>query len=99
MGLVKNAIENKNTSQIKEAMEELAGLASADINARIAAAQKMAEDSDLQKKILYWILYLRTKKIEPKITKTLKGLLALYHKSTQPQLNLRLALESFLINL
>lgn len=99
IGLVKNAIENKDAAQIKGAVEELAKLTSGDINSRIATAQKIAEDSELQKKILYWILYLRTKKMETKTSKILRGLLLLYYKSTQPQLNLRLALESFLISI
>jgi len=102
IGLVKNIIETKDFGKIKTVIEEFADLMKSDINGRFAIAQKMTDDknkADLQGKLLYWILYLRTKSSEPKMTNILKGLLALYWKTTQPQLNLRLALESFLIQI
>jgi DNA polymerase-3 subunit delta' len=102
IGLAKYIVESENHGGFKEAIEELAELLSSDLNVRFAIAQKLTEDknkTEFQKKILFWILYMRTKTNDDKSGKILKNLLKLHYKSTQPQLNQRLALESFLVSI
>ena len=65
-------------------------------------AQKLTDEknkAELPKKLLYWILYLRIRLVEPKSHKILKGLLSLNEIISKPQFNQRLALENFLVQL
>lgn len=80
---------------IKSYAEEFTSLAKADLDGRFAAAQKLADDEQLAQKVLFWMLYLRTKKrYQP-----LRGLLTLYGTISQPQFNKQLALEQFMLEL
>jgi DNA polymerase-3 subunit delta' len=113
IGFIKSILEEKNSGEVKMAIEEFTGLMTSDINSRLMTAQKLVnfplnskdehevakKKAELQKKILYWLLFMRTKPKDARSAKILKGLLALHYKSTQPQLNQRLALESFLVNI
>lgn len=101
IGLVRNILEENSFDEIKNSIEELAQLVKADLEDRFTFAQKMSDDNNrslLQKKILYWILYARTRLNEPKIPKILKNLLILNRTINQPQYNQRLALENFFLN-
>lgn len=80
---------------IKTYAEEYTAFAKADINKRFDMAKQLSTDEALQQKILYWMLYLHTKKLyEP-----LRGLLALRRTIGQPQYNEQLALENFMLSL
>ena len=82
-------------SKIKSYAEEYSALAKADINKRFDMAKQLSTDESLQQKILYWMLYLHTKKLyEP-----LRGLLALRRTISRPQYNEQLALENFMLSL
>lgn len=81
--------------KIKSYAEEFTALTKADINQRFTAAQQLADDESLSQKILFWMLYLRTKKLY----KPLRGLLKLYDTILQPQFNKQLALEQFMLEL
>lgn len=81
--------------KIKTYAQEITALAKTDLNGRFTAAQQLADDEALSQKILFWMLYLRTKKrYEP-----LRGLLTLYGTIQQPQFNKQLALEQFMLEL
>ena len=80
---------------IKEFAEEFTALSKADLNGRFTIAQKLATDETLPQKILFWMLYLRTKRLY----KPLRGLLRLSDTITQPQFNLQLALEQYMVEL
>lgn len=102
IGLAKNIVDNNSFDEVKKMVEEFTYLAKADINSRFITAQKMSDDKQkntLSKKILYWLLYLKSKSYEPKTARVLRNLLILHQKIQQPQLNTRLALEEFLVKL
>ncbi len=81
--------------KIKTYAEEFTALSKADLNGRFTAAQQLAADEALSQKILFWMLYLRTKKLY----QPLRGLLELYGTISQPQFNKQLALEQFMLEL
>ncbi len=102
IGLASDIIENKSFNTVKESVQELTDLMKTDINNRLVVAQKLSDiknEHDLQKKVLYWLLYARMRLDEPKAPKILKNLLVLHDIIGQPQFNKRLALENFLIKL
>ena len=102
IGLIFDILKNNSFDKLKKSIEQLADLAKADIEERFAFALKISDDKnrlDLEKKILYWILYARTRLEEPKIRRILKELLVLNKTIVKPQYNLRLALENFLIQI
>ena len=102
IGLVKTVVKEKSFDEIKDSVEELMRLVKVDINERLIIAQKLSDDknkSDLMKKVLYWILYMRMRINEPKARKILDGLVNLHKIIAQPQFNHRLALENFLVQL
>ncbi len=102
IGLIKRIVQDKSFDDVRDSVEELMHLIKADINERLAVAQKLTDEknkTELPQKILYWTLYLRTRLDEPKSHKILKGLLALHEIISRPQFNQRLALESFLVSL
>ena len=81
--------------KIKAYAEEFMALSKADINGRFTIAQTLAADESLSQKIIFWMLYLRTKKLY----RSLHGLLALYDTISRPQFNKQLALEQFMLSL
>jgi DNA polymerase III delta prime subunit len=102
VGLVKTVIKEKSFGEIKKAVEELMYLIKADINERFIIAQKFSgekNEPDLEKKVLYWLLYMRMRINEPKARGILRGLTDLHKIISQPQFNHRLALENFLMQL
>lgn len=102
IGLVKTILDNGGLNDLKKSVEELAELTKADLNKRFSMAQAFSDEKsggDLQRKILYWMLFARTKINEPKIPNILRNLLELYKIISQPQFNRRLALESFIISI
>lgn len=102
IGFAKNILEDNSFDQIKKAIEELSGLAKAGLEEKFTFALKMSDDKNrsvLERMILYWTLYARTRLNEPKVGKILKGLLVLNQVVSQPQYNLRLALENFLLKI
>lgn len=102
LGLAKKIVEESSFGEIKNSVEELVRLTKLDLNGRLAAAQKISEDKDktqLPRKVLYWMLYMRMRTDEPKAHKVLSGLLDLNRIISQPQFNQRLALENFLVQL
>ena len=86
---------NLDFKTIKTYAEEFTTLSKADINQRFTIAQQLAVDESLSQKILFWMLYLRTKKLY----QPLRGLLELYNTISQPQFNKQLALEQFMLEL
>lgn len=80
---------------IKAFISEYSVLAKANLDQKFTIAKKLADDETLQQKILFWMLYLRSKKIY----KPLCGLLALHQTIAQPQFNKQLALEHFMLEL
>ncbi|MEK7615828.1 MAG: hypothetical protein AAB420_01300 [Patescibacteria group bacterium] len=84
-----------NQENIKEFIQEYSVLAKATLDQKFTLAKKLADDEKLQQKILYWMLYLRSKNIY----KPLQGLLALHKTISQPQFNKQLALENFMLQL
>ncbi|MEK7583264.1 MAG: AAA family ATPase [Patescibacteria group bacterium] len=86
---------NLDYQKIKAYAEEFTKLSQADISQRFTAAQQLAEDESLPQKILFWMLYLRTKKLY----KPLRGLLELYNTISKPQFGKQLALEQFMLEL
>ena len=102
IGLVKKIVEEGTYDELENSVRELMNLIKADINGRLAVAQKMTEEKNkdrLLRKVLYWLLYLRTRLNEPKTHKILKNLLVLHEIINKPQFNQRLALENFLVSL
>lgn len=102
IGLIFDILKNNSFDELKKSIEQLADLAKADLEEKFAFALKISDDKnrpDLEKKILYWILYARTRLEEPKIRRILKELLVLNKTIVKPQYNLRLALENFLIQI
>lgn len=102
IGLIYDILKNDSFDELKKSIEQLANLAKADLEEKFAFALKISDDKnqpDLEKKILYWMLYARTRLAEPKIRKILKELLVLNKTVAEPQYNLRLALENFLIQI
>ena len=102
LGLVKKIVEEKSFDEVENSIEEFMGLIKEDINGRLMMAQKLTDEknkAELPKKLLYWILYLRIRLVEPKSHKILKGLLSLNEIISKPQFNQRLALENFLVQL
>ena len=81
--------------QIKQIAEEYTALARADLNKRFEIAKQLAVDEQLRQKVLFWMLYLRTKKLY----QPLRGLLALYDTISHTQYNQLLALENFMLQL
>ncbi len=81
--------------KIKAYAEEFTELSKADINQRFTTAQALAVDESLLQKILFWMLYMRTKKLY----RPLRGLLELYTTISQPQFNKQLAIEQFMLEL
>lgn len=82
-------------SKIKSYAQEYSMLAKADLARRFDIAKELAVDVALAQKILFWMLYLRTKQLY----KPLRGLLELYQTISQPQFNRQLALENFMLQL
>ena len=80
---------------IKMIAEEFTAFAKADVNKRFDVAKKLAEDGALEQKILFWMLYLRSKKLY----KPLPSLLTLYHTVSNPSFNKQLAIENFMLGL
>lgn len=80
---------------IKKYAEEYTIFAKADINKRFDIAKKLADDDALQQKVLFWMLYLRSKKMY----KPLGSLLSLYRTISSPQFNKQLALERWMIEI
>ena len=102
IGLIKKIIEEKSFDEVKDSVEEVMHLIKSDINERLTIAQKLTDEknkAELLKKVLYWMLYLRTRLNEPKTHKILKNLLVLHETISKPQFNQRLALENFLIQI
>lgn len=102
IGLIYDILKNDSFDELKKSIEQLANLAKDDLEEKFAFALKISDDKnqpDLEKKILYWMLYARTRLAEPKIRKILKELLVLNKTVAEPQYNLRLALENFLIQI
>src|SRR3989344_2267318 len=102
IGLIKKIIEEKSFDEVKDSVEEVMHLIKSDINERLTIAQKLTDEknkAELLKKVLYWMLYLRTRLNEPKTHKILKNLLVLHETISKPQFNQRLALENFLVSL
>lgn len=87
--------DEENFKKIKVFAEEFSTLAKATMGKRFDVAKQLAEDEELEKKILFWMLYLRTKKLFA----PLGPLLALYQSIAQPQLNRQLAIENFMLEL
>ena len=83
------------TENIKAFISEYSVLAKANLDQKFTMAKKLSEDDTLQQKVLFWMLYLRSKKMY----KPLAGLLALYKTVSQPQFNKQLALENFMLSL
>ena len=102
IGLVKKVIAENSFEQIEGAIKKIMHLAKADINERLEVAQKLTDEkhkAELPRLVFYWTLYLRTRLVEPKAQKMLKGLLVLNEIVNKPQYNQRLALENFLVSL
>jgi len=102
IGLVKKVDNKKGFEEIKESVEELMRLMKMGLNERLISAQKLSDDKktpDLERKVLYWLLYVHMRLSEPKAVKILKNLLHLQNIIAQPQFNKRLALENFVITL
>lgn len=101
-GLVKSIVDNQSFAEVKAAIVELSDLLKGDLESRFRYAQKMSVDENRQpltRKVLYWILYCRTRLGEPKTGRLLKNLLTLQNTLSQPQFNQRLALENFLVKI
>lgn len=102
LGLVSDIIENETFGEVKKSIEELTSLTKADLETKFAFAEKLSDDklgAKLDRKVLYWLLFVRTRIHDPKAPRILKGLLTLRHILNQPQYNRRLALENFFINI
>lgn len=102
LGLIKNVLADSSFDDIEKVIKELVFLIKADINERLAVAQKLTDEknkADLVCKVLYWQLYMRLRPDEPKTSRILQGLLRLQEIISQPQFNHRLALENFLISI
>ena len=84
-----------DVSKIKTYVEEFARIASSDINYRFDVSKTLSTDELLQEKVLYWMLYLRTKKMY----KPLKPLFSLYKSILHPEYREQLALENFMLEL
>ncbi|MEK7507113.1 MAG: AAA family ATPase [Patescibacteria group bacterium] len=114
-GLVKSIVNNQSFAEVKTAIIELSDLLTSDLEGRFRYAQKMSDEKSRQplaRKVLYWILYCRTRLArqnfaeqnlgglgEPKTGRLLKNLLTLQNTLSQPQFNQRLALENFLVKM
>ncbi|TSC91918.1 MAG: DNA polymerase III subunit delta' [Parcubacteria group bacterium Licking1014_17] len=101
VGLLKNIIEKSSYKEIKTAIEELSRLEKADIGERFLEALKMLGEGDekLLEKLLYWMLYLRSKMDNKKYAGVLERLQDLYVAISKPSTNKRFALENFLLHL
>ncbi len=98
IGLVKQIIEEKRFSRIKSSIEELSKLAKQSTHERFKWAETASEQTrpEMQNKILYWLLYMRTKQ-DNFARLLLRPLLELYQSVGAPQFNLQLALERFVL--
>lgn len=100
IGLIKNIIVNKAYPELKTVVGELAQLVQAPIHECFDKVHKICEsEDDLDKKILYWLLYYHTKINGPKTAIVLRNLLNLYSITRQSSVNRRLALENFVLAL
>lgn len=81
--------------KIKKYIEEFSGIMKADINKRFDLAKKLSVDEELKLKILYWMLYLRSKNIY----KPLPNLLELHRTVSYTGYNEQLALENFMLTM
>ncbi len=98
LGLLKTIIAQQLFPQIKSAIEDMAGLLKAPLSERLAKAQAYSEQ-DVDDKVLYWFLYMHTRLDKPGTSAILRNLLDLYSIRQEPQMNQRLALETFMLNL
>lgn len=115
IGLVLEIIRDKSVSEIKKAAQELTQLMQADLNGRIEMVTDWVEPrrsgrspnvpsgknrAILEKKALYWLLYIAAKaRTDTKLYNIARGLLKLYDILRQPQFSAQLAFEEFVINL
>ena len=79
---------------IKRIAEEYSVLGTIDINKRFAVAKTLSLDEDLKRKVFFWMLYLRSKKLYSQ----LPNVLALHRTVSYAGYNEQLALENFMLS-
>ncbi|MFH1769396.1 MAG: hypothetical protein ABH833_01880 [Parcubacteria group bacterium] len=98
IGLIKRMLADDSFDEIKKNAEELMELIKAKLHDRLILTQDMVRSrsrDQLQKKVLYWILFMYTRTNDVKNYKLLKYLLELYDIISKQQFNHQLAFEVF----
>ena len=100
-GLIKTVLAQDNGTEVVKAAEQLDDLVKAGLAKRLTLAQQLIEQSadQLPQLVFYWLLYAHSQPVQPLRRALLNGLLVLQQALTQPQLNARLAMERFLVNI
>ncbi len=103
VGLVKQAmVESNLMAEVEKSVKELLALTRADLETKLSYAQKLGDEKNralLSRKVMYWLLFARTKTADPKGYQILRNLQILNKVINQPQYNTRLALENFMLNI
>jgi len=108
-GMVFNILKENSFKDIKKAVQKLSDLISSDIHERFLFVANIVDKSkagELEKTILYWMLYLRPKltqdndgKSKADVVRMAKNLLKLHYTISNPHYNKRLAMENFVLTL
>lgn len=100
LGLIKSIIDSNQIKEVRNEIAELEQILKSDLETKFAVAQKLSDDKNRQSikiKLLYWMLYLRTNLINANSAHVLTELGKLNQIVSQPQFNLRLALENLFV--
>lgn len=100
VGLVRELLANGALTDIKKYAEELAKLLKAGISTRLEMVKQLADDDELPKKVLTWLMYLHAKPDkDTRAYAILQGLTKLHQTIGQSQYNRQLAIENFVLGL
>ena len=99
-GLLKTLLEKQGLIKLKQILEQLAWLSTADLNQRFQWVQTSSvDDRQLKHALLLWLLYAHCQKPLHKHKRLLRNLLNTYSMVQRPGQNTRLVLEQFILRI